>query len=202
LAVAVTLHCQSARAQSRRDVRSSFLWTYGSYVAAVCIAGLAAFPDIDRWHDLGQLARQVHHDTQQCELALLTPDETTIAMLDDRLRTPFTALTTDSASPGQPGSTPERLVSDWFKAHGTTGCVLVLLPGHASGELTRLLEHIHPVKPPGDGLVAELESQRIASVLRRYELPQGRRYALLGPPDAHGKMQTAATHGQPDRGHS
>jgi 4-amino-4-deoxy-L-arabinose transferase-like glycosyltransferase len=202
LAVSIRLGWQSARAQSRRDVRGSFLWTFASYVAAVCIAGLAAFPDIDRWHDLGQLARRIRDDSQHCDLALLTPDETTIAMLDDRLRTPFTVLTTDPTAAGESASTPERLVSDWLNGHGTAGCVLVLLPGHASGELTRFLDHIHPSRPPGDGIAADLESRGVASVVRRYEIPHGRRYALLGPPEARGKMPSAATHSQPVRGHS
>jgi 4-amino-4-deoxy-L-arabinose transferase-like glycosyltransferase len=202
LAISITLSWRSTRAQSRRDVHGVFLWTYGSYVAAVCIAGLAAFPDIDRWHDLGQLARRINNDCQHCDLALLTPDETTIAMLDDRLRTQFTALTTDPAAPGERGNTPEQLVSDWLSSHGASGRVLILLPGHASGELTRFLERIHPVRPPGDGIAEDLESRGIASVVRRYEVPQGRRYALLGPPDAHGKMPPAANNGQPVRGHS
>jgi hypothetical protein len=60
--------------------------------------------------------------------------------------------------------------------------VLVLLPGHAPGELTALVDRIHPIKAPDDGTAGLLESQGIASLWRRYELPHGRRYALLAPP--------------------
>src|SRR5581483_111590 len=140
----------------------------------------AVFPAIDRWHDFEQLAGRIHQDSEHCELAVLSPDETTIAMLDYRLRTRFTLLEGDAPA----GSSPERLISDWFATHAAAGCVLVLLPGHASGELTRLIERVHPVKVPDDGLAGMLKSRGIASVLRRYDIPQGRRYALLGPPDA------------------
>jgi len=103
-------------------------------------------------------------------------------MLDDELRTRFTILTTDPDIPGAPAPTPEQVVSDWFNKRGPSARVLVLLPGHASGELTHLIERFRPIKPPDDGTAGELRSHGTASVERRYELPQGRRYALLGPP--------------------
>ena len=85
---------------------------------------------------------------------------------------------------GRSGSsdTPEKQVSTWFAAHGGSARVLVLLPGHAAGELTRLLERLHPVTPPDDGTAGTLTAEGVASLLQRYEVPQGRRYALLGPP--------------------
>jgi hypothetical protein len=141
---------------------------------------LATFPSIDRWHDLGSLAQRIRDDSANEDLALLTPDETTIAMLDYGLRTRFTVLSNDGAAPG--GGTPAELVATWFSAHGRSGRVLVLLPGHAAGELTGLLDHFHPVKPPDDGTAGTLAAEGVASLLQRYEVPQGRRYALLGPP--------------------
>ena len=168
---------RSANAQRRGDFRGSFGWTYGSYVAAVCLTGIATFPSIDRSHDLGQLARRIHADSQHDELALLMPDETTLAMMDDGLRLRFTVLDGDG------GNTPAQLVDHWLNTHGSSARVLVLLPGHAAGELTRVLERFRQVKPPDDGVAGELQSKGIASVWRRYELPQGRRYALLGPPE-------------------
>jgi hypothetical protein len=179
LAITIAATRLSAHAQGRGDLPRSFGWMYTAYVAAVCITGIAVFPAIDRWHDLGQLAVRIHKDGEHCSLALLNPDETTIAMLDDRLRTPFTILDSDAS-----GDSPERLVSDWFNTHGAAGCVLVLLPGHAPGELTRLLDHVHRTKPADDGLAGMLRSRGIASVLHRYDIPQGRRYALLARPDA------------------
>jgi hypothetical protein len=104
-------------------------------------------------------------------------------MLDNELRTPFTILTTQADDPGETAKTPQRVVSEWFNTHGAGARVLVLLPGHAPGDLTRLLESFRPGKPPDDGTAGALRSQGVAAVERRYELPQGRRYALLGPPD-------------------
>ena len=167
---------RSASAQRRGDPRSSFGWIYASYVTALCVTGIATFPSIDRSHDLGEIAQRIHADSGDDELALLMPDETTLAMLDHGLRMRFTVLDPDNQN------TPEQLVHHWFNTHGSSARVLVLLPGHAAGDLTRLLERFHPVKPADDGLAAELKSQGIASIWRRYELSQGRRYALLGPP--------------------
>ena len=183
LAVTVVATRLSAQAQARGDFPRSFGWTYTAYTTALCLMAVATFPAIDRWHDLGQLAQRIHADSAADELALLSPDETTIAMLDNGLRTRFTILATDPAvSGGGSSDTPEKLVSAWFAAHGTGARVLVLLPGHAAGELTRLLDRVHPVSQPNDGAAGALTAEGVASLLQRYEVPQGRRYALLGPP--------------------
>jgi hypothetical protein len=142
---------------------------------------IPTFPNIDRWQDLSLLARQIHADSGHSPLALLDPDETTVAMLDNGLRTPFTVLNYDPDHPGEAAKTPAQVVSNWFNTHGPGARVLVLLPGHAPGGLTPLLERFRHMQPPGDGTAGALRSQGIASVERRYELPQGRRYALLAP---------------------
>jgi 4-amino-4-deoxy-L-arabinose transferase-like glycosyltransferase len=177
----------AAAAQRRGHVLGSFEWTYAAYAAAFCITALAVFPAIDRWHDLPRLAGEIHFDAEHGNLALLNPDETTIAMLDRGLRTPFTVLSTTADS-------PENVISDWFAAHGDRARVLVLLPGHAAGELTPLLERAHLDHPPADGIAGVLESEGVASIVRRYELPHGRRYALLAAPDA-GPRQTLTRNG-------
>ena len=175
LAVSLTALRFAAQLQRRGDLHRSFLATYIAYTAALCLTALAAFPVVDRWQNLACLAQRIHGDSEHDALALLAPDETTIAMLDRGLRTRFTILTTDSA-------TAQQVVSNWFNTHGLRARVLVLLPGHAPGELTRLLERVHHTPSPGDGIAGRLATQGTASIVRRYELPQGRRYALLGPP--------------------
>jgi 4-amino-4-deoxy-L-arabinose transferase-like glycosyltransferase len=175
LVVSFTMIRPAARAQGSGDLQLSFGLTYASYAVALCVTALATFPAVDRWHDLGRLAQRIHADSAQTDLALLQPDETTIAMLDDGLRTRFTILSTDN-------NKPEKVVADWFNTHGSAARVLVLLPGHAAGELSQLVAHIHPIKTPDDGTAATLESAGIASLEHRYEIPHGRRYALLGPP--------------------
>jgi len=165
---------RAAQAQARGRVLQGFQWTYAAYATAFCITALVVFPTMDRWHDLPLLARQIHSDAEHESLALLDPDETTIAMLDRRLSTPFTILTTDSAA-------PQHVVHNWFAAQGDRARVLVLLPGHAAGELTPLLERVHRDGSPGDGMAGELQAEGVALIVRRYELPHGRRYALLAP---------------------
>ena len=173
---ALLLAARSARAG---DVPQSLGWLHSGYAAALCLAALVALPIIDRWQDLPALARRIHADTAHERLALLDPDETTIAMLDFRLHTPFTILRT--AADVADASVP-RLVAEWFKTAGSEARVLVLLPGHAPGPVTGWLARFRPIAPPGDGIAAGLTSAGAAVLVQRYELPQGRRYALLGPP--------------------
>ena len=95
-------------------------------------------------------------------------------MLDHGFDDGFTILTTGA-------DVPRGAVSGWFRAHGREARVLVLMPGHAPGPLTRWLERLHAHDPDGDGIAGSLAASGTATLLRRYELPQGRRYALLGP---------------------
>ncbi len=175
LFVAVVALRFAARAQRRSNVQSSVICTFGAYAAALCLTGIAAFPAIDQWQNLPLLAETIRFQTSGSSLALLDPDETTLAMLDDRLLTPFSVL--DSRA-----SDPASVVSSWFRSQGKRGRVLILLPGHAAGGVSRFLDRIRPTTPPGDGVAGLLSANGTASIVRRFELPQGRRYALLGPP--------------------
>ncbi len=177
-AALVALPClrASARAQERGDPGRSLTWAYGAYAAALGFALLAAAPIIDRWQDLPSLARRIHADCAREPLALLDPDETTIAMLDrGSAARPAILLTRDEGA-------VRDTVTGWFGARGPEARLLVLLPGHAPGALSLWLERLHPRAPQSDGVAASLIDSRAATLVRRYELPQGRRYALLGPP--------------------
>ncbi len=165
----------AAQSQHRGDLQRSLAWTYTGYAAALCFTALAALPVVDRWQDLPGLARRIHADCAHQTLALLDPDETTIAMLDHGFDARFTILTTNAEA-------PRGAVTGWFSAHGPEARVLVLMPGHAPGPLTRWLERFHAQRRDGDGIAGSLAASGTATLLRRYELPQGRRYALLGPP--------------------
>jgi 4-amino-4-deoxy-L-arabinose transferase-like glycosyltransferase len=165
----------AARAQRRGDFGRSLGWTYGAWAAAICCTALAAFPVVDRWQNLTALAARIRADSAHRPLALLDPDETTIAMLDHGLETPFTVLTTG-------GKRSAEATSEWFRSRGHTARILVLLPGHAGGKLTRVLGQVHPLAAPDDGIAGRLAASGAAVLVQRYELPQGRRYALMGPP--------------------
>ncbi len=115
----------AAQSQHRGDLQRSLAWTYTGYAAALCFTALAALPVVDRWQDLPGLARRIHADCARQTLALLDPDETTIAMLDHGFDARFTILTTNAEA-------PRGAVSGWFSAQGREARVLVLMPGHAS----------------------------------------------------------------------
>jgi len=198
LAVVVSVHgalLLAARAERTDDVGQSLGWIYSGYATALCLAAIVVLPIIDRWQDLPALAQRIHVDTGHERLALLNPDETTIAMLDFRLETPFTILTT-SADTGAPSATAavdptksaaevtaQHLVTEWFRNEGPAARVLVLLPGHASGAVTQWLGRFVSRAPANDdGAAGALLATGTAVLVRHYELPQGRRYALLGPP--------------------
>ena len=176
LVVAVTLGF-AWRALRQGALARSLAFAYGAYAVALCLAARPILPVIDRWQDLPALAARIHADTAHQALALLDPDETTIAMLDHGLQTPFTVLAS--------AATPRAAVSGWFAVRGPTARVLVLLPGHAGGAVTELLARYHPRSAPGDGVAGALAAEGTATLIRRYELPEGRRYALLAPAAMH-----------------
>ena len=179
---------RASRAQQHGQVLLSFGWTFGAYAGAFCLSALAIFPTIDRWQDLPALARRIHAETQHRPLALLDPDETTVAMLDRGLQTRFTRIEVPRRAAG-------RAVTRWFAEHDPRGRVLVLLPGHAAGPFTPLLRHLG-VRPPGDGEAGRLQATGAARIVRRYDLPQGRRYALLAPPEGASRPDDSPGHPQ------
>jgi 4-amino-4-deoxy-L-arabinose transferase-like glycosyltransferase len=176
IAIVVIAHVfmnRAARAAASHAWPRSLEWTYAAYAATMLIGLLSTSAVIDRWQNLPALAQQIKSDTAQQPLALLDPDETTIAMLDHGLATPFTVL--------RSGGVARAAVGAWFRANGARARVLVLLPGHAPGPLSNLTNLFQPVRPD-DGPAARLVAEGGALLARRYELPQGRRYALLAPP--------------------
>jgi len=162
----------------RGDLPRSLLWSYAGYAAAVCLSARLILPVVDGWQDLPALAARVHGDTAREPLALLDPDETTIAILDHG-GARFTVLARGTDA-------PSATVTAWFAAQGAAARVLVLLPGHAGGPVAGVLARfVRPSAEPGDGVAGSLIAAGAASLARRYELPQGRRYALLAPPAPH-----------------
>jgi hypothetical protein len=184
LAVVAAVHgalLLAARAERTGDVQHGLGWIYSGYAAALCLAAVIVLPIIDRWQDLPALARRIQLDTAHERLALLNPDETTIAMLDFRLHTPFTILRT-AADAGAAEAAAQHLVAGWFTNEGPAARVLVLLPGHAPGAVTLWLgRFLHRAAAEGDGVAGTLLATHTATLVQRYELPQGRRYALLAP---------------------
>ncbi|HTD12411.1 MAG TPA: glycosyltransferase family 39 protein [Steroidobacteraceae bacterium] len=181
VAAAHAMRTLAVAAQRQGDLAGSLNWTYAGFACALSVGCIVALPVIDRWQDLPRLARHIHADCAQQSLALLDPDETTIAMLDYRFGASFTIVRSD-------GSSPPAAVSSWLQARGRDARILVLLPGHAGGNLTRFLSRYHKIAAASDGVAASIESSGAAVIVQRYELPQGRRYALLGPPRSPEKL--------------
>ena len=151
------------------EYSGSIASTTAAFAIAVALGCVSIFPAVDRWQDLPSLGRAIHRDSAGRALALLQPDETTLAMLDDSLLTPPFSIRTRADA------------ANWLCQHASDGRILVMLPGHASGEMSRLLGPLWRAKRPGDGDAASFERNGVATLLRRYELPHGRRYALMGP---------------------
>jgi 4-amino-4-deoxy-L-arabinose transferase-like glycosyltransferase len=172
VAFVATALVAARRAQERGNLPDTLVYSYGAYGAALTLSACIAFPFIDRGQDLQALAAAVHTDTRHGSLALLAPDETTLAIIDHGHAGSFSVL--DQTDPAT--------VRAWFGAHGPESRVLVLLPGHAPGVLSQWLARWHPPAQPGYGAAADLLAAGAASPVRLYQLPQGRRYALLGPP--------------------
>jgi hypothetical protein len=175
IAIALITLLFAANMHRSGDTLRGLSWTYTGYAAVLTLSGLALFPTVDRWQDLPSLAQAIHEDSRNAPLALLDPDETTIAMMDHRFRTRFSELSSD-------GGSPEAAVSAWFRSAGNQAQVLVKMPGRTPTDVTRFLNRIHAQPDPGEGVAGWLASQGVAAIVHKYELPEGRRYALLGPP--------------------
>jgi 4-amino-4-deoxy-L-arabinose transferase-like glycosyltransferase len=171
MAIASLTIRRSNIAQRQRQLYWSLGWAYGAYVATVTVGGVALFPQFDLGQNLSALAQTVHRDINGHALALLQPDETTIAMMDHAILTPVTLIDGE-------GQSTTQMVTQWFDTH-PAGLMLIKLPGHASGPLTQLVNRLRVHKQPGDGLLHTLEQAHAARLVARYELPQGRRYALI-----------------------
>src|SRR4029077_9637476 len=97
----------AATLQRSKNYSASIAAIYVAYALAFTATGLLVLPEVDRWQDLGALARRIKRDSGASDLAVLDPSESPPASPDQRLRMAFTAL---AAPPGEVG----RVVADWF----------------------------------------------------------------------------------------
>ena len=74
---------------------------------------------------------------------------------------------------------PVKIAGTVKEGDDVAGFKVIELPGHAPGEVSRLIARWYPLALPDDGVAAVLEADHSARISMRYELPQGRRYALL-----------------------
>jgi hypothetical protein len=155
-AIAYVALLRSRGQQRNGELFGSLAWSWVAYASAISIGAVVLFPELSRWQDLPAIARAVSHDTKGRALALLLPDETTIAMLDHGLLIKTESIGTDEVH------APEETIR-WLRAHPANGAVLVKLP-----DSVRKNE-----------LLVALERERDVRIINRYELQHGRRYALV-----------------------
>jgi hypothetical protein len=136
--------------------------TCAGFVLSVLAACSLLFPGIDRWQDDASVIAQIDRDTDGRDLDLYAPDETTIAIVD--LYAP-------------------RHRGRWHIRQSVTAsnAMLVLLPGHGDGSFGRTLRALGiKMKSPSSGQALDALARRGGLRLERlYEVPEGRRYALL-----------------------
>ena len=172
-----------ALARGRRFARGQrwqpyFVTLCTAFVCAVVASGWVMFPVIDRWQDISSVVRQIDRDTQDRSLALFGPDETTIALVDL-----YAPLHRGRWHIHTPGSDLEA--------------VLVLIPGHASGPLSDMLHAWGfkgpkpPLAPEATPILKQLAADPGLVLERVYEVPHGRRYAVLAPKAAVQPSSTA-----------
>jgi 4-amino-4-deoxy-L-arabinose transferase-like glycosyltransferase len=175
--VVVTLAMRYAAALRSGAQRTALVTGYVAFALPVVTWALAFFPLIDSWQDLPGLSLRIARDTAAQPFALLDPDETTIGTMERVLGRPQPVVLS--------GSGDVRAIAaaagEWLRAQGPGARLLVKLPGHAPGEITRwIATHTgRRLWSEDDGRAASLERAGVAHIVSRYELPQGRRYALL-----------------------
>ncbi len=163
-----------ARRNARRGAWPTTLAaTFGAFMLALLSTAITIFPAMDRWQDLMSLARSVERDTRERPLAVFAADETIIAVLDRTLGAGHPAiLEADSIDESRA-----------LLAQADRTAFLVRLGGVGDGDVLQRLRSfgIKTRTPPLAPKVRELMDALDLSIEKLYELPQGRRYALLSP---------------------
>jgi len=153
-----------------RRARPFVTWVFIAFLVAFVSNAVVLLPAIDRWQDLSAVVQAADRDAGQRALVLYQPDETTLALLD-RL--------TPQRSPALSAFTPDesaRVIRDRDAV-----AMLILLRGKADGPLNRRLRSwgIHVPTASSAGELDDLCERLGLHPVRIYEVPQGRRYALL-----------------------
>ncbi|MEP7245796.1 MAG: hypothetical protein ABI885_19270, partial [Gammaproteobacteria bacterium] len=143
--------------------------TFCAFVLAFFATAVTVFPAMDGWQDLGALVRRIDHDSGDRPLTVYAADETIVAALDRALAGRRIA---------RPADIPSARVL--FQAQSPP-VLLVKLNGVGDGSVLRRLKSLGvKLRPPPEApVVQDLVIQLGLVVERVYELPQGRRYALL-----------------------
>ena len=143
-----------------------------SYCMLLAVPALVLYARVDAWQDLGTIGRAIGIEAAGKPLVLMTPDETTRAMIDLYTRTQV-----DLVPAPMDASSIGRLKE--AVARKPQALIVVQLAGRdVTDDFRRIADTVGVTVPPleqAPGWAAAAGFQ----VARRYSLPNGRRYALL-----------------------
>ena len=168
LLLATAMWYANGRAALNNSNHFALASLYAAFAASVLAIALVLFPILDRSQDLVGMARRVDSDTAQRDLALLMPDETTLAMFD--VATAGRRVVTLTS----PDDARRRL------ANNPRLVVFGLLPGRNTGPVRTWLANRGVAlreknKPTGASRAAAELGLKMEKV---YDVPDGRQYAL------------------------
>jgi 4-amino-4-deoxy-L-arabinose transferase-like glycosyltransferase len=185
-AAAAVTGCFGAAALSVRALRrmtapvalSALEPLYGAFAVLLVGIGLFLMPLINTSQDLRSIATRVRELAGAGRLALYQPDETTVAMFDYDTSAPRPAAISDADE-----NSALSKAADLAQREPTLRW-LVQFPTHASGPVSDELRRLHGVARPRDAFwpesIARMSDALGLKTLAVIELPEGRRYALLG----------------------
>ncbi len=184
------------RSARRKNWTALFAATFAAYATAFTASAVVLFPVLDQWQDLGSMARQIDRDTAARPLVLLQPDETTLALVD-RWATHHVGRWHVGSLDESAGRPPDWQTVASAAPDSQRPALLLLLPGKGDGPLFRQLrEWGFKVPSPPDPVADAALARKLGLLIERvYELPQGRRYALLSvsPAGSEGRSHPTGT---------
>jgi 4-amino-4-deoxy-L-arabinose transferase-like glycosyltransferase len=151
---------------ANRDIAMTFCALLAAY-GALLIGPLAViYGQVDRWQNLQSIALEVRRDTADESLVLLAPDETTRAIVDMFASTSVLVVN---------GPVTQTLLDRVTALAGASAsAILAQQPGRTAPREPWLARHLTiNAAPP---VWADYPGLR---TIKEYELPNGRRYALL-----------------------
>lgn len=171
LLVAAALAARAASAARHGGPRRTQLALLLAYCVLLIVPAWPLYHEVDAWQDLRRVAQAIESDARGRPLILMAPDETTEAVIDMYART-------DAGRIPGPLDAAALAALRARLAREPDALVVTLLPGRELvGAWRRIAERFDPrvlEHEPPDWIAASA-----LRVVHRYELPNGRRYALL-----------------------
>jgi 4-amino-4-deoxy-L-arabinose transferase-like glycosyltransferase len=136
---------------------------------------------VDAWQDLAAIGRDIRRDAAGRPLILFAPDETTRAFIDMYARTSVELI------PGPITENSERVLAVAIASRPQSLVVAQLEGRNESPSWQALAAHFgvaHRQVPTASAAPAWAAAAGLG-IVHRYALPNGRRYALLAPPNSN-----------------